>query len=104
MKKFLKAMFAIDKEAHFGWGAMICAAIVLVCLLQDLPVQLSWSLLWVCLIGTIVAVIFELLKEFVVDAKCDWLDIAATVGGCVIVWLATAAGIWFNIIAHARNW
>ena len=104
MKNFLKSLLAIDKLAHFGWGAMICAAVVLVCLLQEVSGPLSWSAVWVCLIGTIVAVVLEICNDFIVDMKWDWADVVATVLGTLVIWVATAIGIWFNIIAQGRDW
>lgn len=101
MKQKIKELFcAIDKQAHTGWGAMICAAMTLVVLLQEVPAVLPWSLLGAVAVGAIATLVYEVLKEFVVDSRIDGWDIVATLLGCVYILAATAAGIWFNHIAQ----
>lgn len=100
MNQLIKSLSAIDKQAHFGWGAMICAVFTIICLLQDIDGPLSWRHLLYCIIGTVVAVVFMLIKEFVIDENTDPLDLVSTALGCIPVWLAVALGILLNILMH----
>lgn len=101
MKEKLKSIFTtIDKQAHIGWGAMICAFITIITLLQDIAGPLTWRHLLYCAIGTVAAIVFEIIKEFIVDDRLDKWDILATAFGCLIIWIATAIGILFNILSH----
>lgn len=101
MKQKIKELFtALDKQAHQGVGAAICAAMTLVVLLQEVPAVLPWSLLGAVAVGAIATLVYEVLKEFVVDSRVDVRDIVATLLGCVYILAATAVGIWFNHIAQ----
>lgn len=96
MGKILKSMLAQDKLAHVAWGAMICAVFTIITLLQDVNGPLQWHQVLYCIIGTAVVLVAAVAKEFVIDAKCDWMDFWATMLGCVPIWLAVALGILFN--------
>lgn len=98
--KLFKALSAIDKQAHFGWGAMICAVITIITLLQDVSGPLSWHTVLYCAIGTVAAMVFQIFKEFLIDDRIDKLDILATFLGTLTIWAATAIGVLFNILSH----
>lgn len=98
--KLFKALSAIDKQAHFGLGAMICAVITIITLIQDIGGPLCWHHLLYCVIGTVATMVFEIIKEFVIDDKADKLDILATFWGTLVIWAAVAIGILFNLLSH----
>lgn len=98
--KLFKTLTAIDKQAHFGWGAMICAFITIITLLQDIASPLCWHYLLYCAIGTVAAMVFQVFKEFIIDDKIDTLDILATFLGTLVIWVAVAIGILFNLLSH----
>lgn len=100
MKQKIKAFIsAIDKQAHFGWGGMIAAFFTFITLLQEMPALIPWSMLLFCIIGTVAALVFEIIKE-IIDDKFEWSDILATFLGTYPIWMATAAGILLNHLMH----
>ena len=101
MKQFLKNFLAIDKLAHFAFGGLICAIVTIITLLQDVSGPLTWHAAAYCLIGTVVAFIAALIKDFIVDENADFLDIVATILGCIPVWIAVVLGVLFNILSQA---
>ncbi|MCM1219085.1 MAG: hypothetical protein NC548_31775 [Lachnospiraceae bacterium] len=102
MKKLIASLGGMDKVAHFGIAAVIADFITIVCLLQDISSPLHWNALGYCAIGTVVAIILALIKEFIIDEKIDWRDIMASALGTIPLWIAVAIGIGFNIIQCAR--
>lgn len=90
----------IDKFAHFGVGALICAVVTMVLFMQDTTFVISWNnLLWT-VAGTIVAMMCQLVKEYIIDDKADHKDTLATFIGCVVIIVAFTVGILLNHMSH----
>lgn len=71
-----------DKVLHFLFGAVITFVIGnAFALLEGV---LAWGFLAMTLIGIIVTLILEFIKEFVIDDTPDWKDILATFLGCMV--------------------
>lgn len=103
MEQIIKFIGGMDKVAHFGVGAAICAAISIVLILQDITLApLSWGVMGYVVIACIVTLLIEAIKEFIVDADASWGDIAATAAGCAFIAAAVATGIWVNQLMISR--
>lgn len=89
------AKVGVDKVLHLFGGGLICAIFTFIALLQD-GIYTSQAICGSALIGTIVALLFMVLKE-ILDKKFDWLDIVAGLIGCAFIWLAIGVGFLFNI-------
>lgn len=100
MKNFIKTLGGMDKIAHFGIGAVICACFTIACMLQDLSAAPSWhDLLW-CAIGTIVTAAAAAAKEVIIDENGELSDFIASMLGCTPIWLAVAVGIALNHLSQ----
>lgn len=85
----------VDKLLHFAFGAVIAFTFTIVTSLQEGVVGNG---LWAFpIIGIIVAMILECMKEFVMDEKPDKYDILATFAGAVFTYIPFAVGILFYI-------
>lgn len=83
-----------DKVLHFLSGALICAFITLVVLLQD--AVSGWVAVAVPLVGTLFAVFLALFKELALDTGFDKKDVLATALGSLPIFLATLIGVAFH--------
>lgn len=73
-----------DKYKHFAVGTAV-AAIVLLAVALFVPK-------WLALTASVVAVIAVAVGKEKVDAKADLLDMVATLGGGVVVWITYLIG------------
>lgn len=73
-----------DKYKHFAVGTAV-AAVVLLALVWFVPQ-------WLALTASVVAVIAAAVGKEKVDAKADLRDLAATLGGGVVVWITYLIG------------
>lgn len=73
-----------DKYKHFAVGTAV-AAIVLLAVALFVPK-------WLALTASVVAVIAVAVGKEKVDAKADLRDLAATLGGGVVVWITYLIG------------
>lgn len=48
------------------------------------------------IIGTTVVAFLSVVKEIIMDDKADWLDVVASVAGCVTIFAAVGIGILFS--------
>lgn len=85
----------VDKVLHHILGALICALISFVVILQE-PSLLGWQKIAAVTIGAVFVLIISVLKEILFDDKPDWKDVVAAMLGCLWVYLAVGAGVWFS--------
>lgn len=88
----------VDKILHFCIGAIISFCFTNVVMLQEGTIGIDN--LWVAVIGIIVAMIFECMKEFIIDNNPNKKDILATFLGSVLVFVVNAIGILFYILSN----
>ena len=87
-----------DKTLHFLGGCSICSFVSFIVILQEgdlTPLEKVSTVL----IGTVFVLILSVLKEIIADDKADWMDVLASILGCVPVYIAVGIGVWFNIIS-----
>ena len=84
-----------DKVLHFLGGCSICSFVSFIVILQESGLTLLEKVSSV-LIGTVFVLILSVLKELIADDKADWMDVIASVLGCIPVFIAVAIGTWFN--------
>lgn len=89
------AKVGTDKVLHFFGGGFLCAILAMISLLQD-GVFTNRMIFGSILIGTIAVIFVSVIKE-IADGKFDWKDILAAVLGCVVIFMAAAVGVLFNI-------
>ena len=85
----------IDKVLHFCIGAIIAFCISNVFMLQEGIVGVNN--IWFSIIGIIAAMIFEFIKEFILDSTPDKKDILATFLGSAFVFIVNVIGVLFYI-------
>ena len=90
----------IDKLCHFGIGGVVTAFVAVVAMLQDLPLDSIWEALYYPIMGIVVTIIVEILKEYLIDKKVDKMDILWTMLGAFSVFMAFLIGILFNVLAR----
>ncbi len=73
-----------DKYKHFAVGTAV-AAVVLLAVSLFVPQ-------WLALAASVVAVIAVAVGKEKVDAKADFRDLAATIGGGAVVWITYLIG------------
>lgn len=73
-----------DKVLHFLGGAWICAVISFVVIIQKCNTS-SWDKISSVLVGTLVVVVLSVVKEIFLDDKADWMDVVASVAGCITI-------------------
>lgn len=83
-----------DKVLHHTVGAMICAFITFVSIIQDGIID--WYLIGYPTIGASVVFIISVIKEYAFDDKVDWKDIIWAMGGCLWIYIAIIIGLLFN--------
>jgi len=83
-----------DKFDHHILGALICALVSLVCILQD--GVFDWTAVAVTTIGAVVVLFVSVIKEYAFDDKVEWADIFAAMLGCIWVFAAVALGVLLN--------
>ena len=93
----------LDKLAHMGIGALICACFAIVLTMQDLPCIVPWHTLWWVICGVAAAMLLQCFKEFVIDSKPDHCDTLATAIGCAAILIAFVLGILLNHATLARS-
>lgn len=93
LDKFL-AKLGHDKFDHHVLGALICALISFVAILQDGVID--WTAVAYPVIGSAFVLILSIVKEYALDDKADWWDIAWAMAGCLWVFAAVTVGVWFN--------
>lgn len=98
MKKLIEKI-GMDKIAHFGVGGLICALLTLVLLLQE-GGFVSWKAVLVPFIGSVVVFIISWLKEKLIDEVSTWADLWFAMLGCVMVFIAVAIGVLFNLLSQ----
>ncbi len=90
----------LDKLCHYGLGGEITAFVAVVAMLQDLPLDSIWDALYYPIMGIVVTIIAEILKEYLIDKKVDKMDILWTMLGVFTVFMAFLVGILFNVLAR----
>lgn len=83
-----------DKFDHHILGALICALVSFVFILQD--GVFDWAAVGYPLIGSAVVFFISVIKEYALDGKPDWGDIIAAMLGCLWVFAAVAFGVLLN--------
>lgn len=94
LDKFINKV-GVDKILHFCVGAIISFCFSNVVMLQEGTIGIDN--LWFAIIGIIVTMILECVKEFIIDVKPDKKDILATFLGAILVFVVNAIGISFYI-------
>ena len=90
----------IDKLCHYGIGGVITAFVAVVAMLQDLPLDSVWEALYYPIMGIVVTIIVEILKEYVIDKKADKMDFLWTMLGAFTVFMAFLIGVLFNVLSR----
>lgn len=90
----------IDKICHYGIGGVITAFVAVVAMLQEMPLDSIWEALYYPIMGIVVTIIVEILKEYLIDKKVDKMDILWTMLGAFSVFMAFLIGILFNVLAR----
>lgn len=83
----------VDKILHHLLGALICAFISFVVIIQEGVID--WHVLSYPFIGFVAVLFLSVIKEILFDDKADWMDVVWSVAGCVWVFIAVAIGILF---------
>ena len=86
----LIAKIEVDKVLHFSIGGLISAFFTIILVLQE--TSITWDLVGLSFIGTIIVGFLSLCKEFM-DIKVDWKDIVASILGTIPVIIATLLGV-----------
>lgn len=94
LDKFINKI-GVDKILHFCVGAVISFCFSNVVMLQEGTIGINN--IWVAVIGIIVTMILECIKEFIIDDNPDKKDIFATFLGSLIPFVVNAIGILFYI-------
>ena len=87
-----------DKVLHFLGGAWICSLITFIAILQDGGVGI-WDKMSCVIIGTAFVIFLSVVKEISMDDKTDWLDVVASVIGCVTIFVSVGIGVLFNFLS-----
>ena len=87
-----------DKVLHLLFGALITFIIGNASALQE--GVLAWGFLAMTLIGIIVTLILEFMKEFIIDDTPDWKDILATFLGCLVPVIANLFGSILYVLSN----
>lgn len=85
----------IDKVLHFCVGAIIAFCVSNVFMSREGIVGVNN--IWFAIIGIVAAMIFEFIKEFILDNTPDKKDILATFLGSAFVFVVNVIGILFYI-------
>lgn len=88
------AKHGIDKILHHVVGALICALISFVFIIQN--AMFDWTAVAIPTIGAVVVLLLSVIKEYAFDAKVDWMDIVWAMAGCLWIYAAVAVGVLFN--------
>lgn len=75
----------VDKILHHLLGALICAFISFVVILQEGVID--WHSLSYPFIGLVAVLFLSVIKEILFDDKADWMDVVWSVAGCVWVFI-----------------
>lgn len=97
LDKFINKV-GVDKILHFCVGAVISFCFSNVVMLQEGTIGIDS--IWAAIIGIIVIMIFECIKEFIIDNNPDKKDILATFLGSLIPFIVNAIGILFYIASN----
>ena len=90
----------IDKLCHYGLGGEITAFVAVVAMLQEMPLTNIWEALYYPIMGIVVTIIVEILKEYVIDKKADKMDFLWTMLGAFTVFMAFLIGVLFNVLSR----
>ena len=85
----------IDKVLHFCIGAIIAFCVSNVFMLKEGIVGVDN--IWFSIIGIIASMIFEFIKEFILDSIPNKKDIIATFLGSTFVFIVNVIGVLFYI-------
>lgn len=88
----------VDKYAHLGIGGLICAMLSTVLNTQD--GILDFHALLYALFASAVVFTISVFKEYFMDERFDWADIAFAMIGCALYIAALASGIGLYIASH----
>lgn len=83
-----------DKFDHHVPGALICALISFVAILQDGAI--GWETVVYPTIGAVFVLFISVVKEVIIDEKPDWIDVVWAMAGCLWVYAFVALGVLFN--------
>lgn len=83
-----------DKFDHHILGTDICSLITIISIIQD--GIFDWTAILYTFIGTAVVFFLSVIKEYTLDDKIDWKDIAWAMLGCLWVFISVTIGIVFN--------
>lgn len=88
----------VDKYAHLGIGGLICAMLSTVLNTQD--GILDFHALLYALAASAVVFAISVFKEYFVDERFDWADIAFAMIGCALYTVALTVGILLFMASH----
>lgn len=87
-----------DKVLHFLGGAWICSLITFIAILLDGGVGI-WDKVSCVIIGTAFVIFLSVVKEISMDDKADWLDVVASVIGCLTIFVTVGVGALLNYLS-----
>lgn len=92
------AKVGTDKVLHFLGGGFICSLISFVVILQE-PTLTWWQKISAVTIGSVFVLIISILKEIFWDDRPDWIDVAAAMLGCLLVYMFVGIGVLFGYLS-----
>lgn len=87
-----------DKVLHFLGGAWICSLITFIAILLDGGVGI-WDKVSCVIIGTAFVIFLSVVKEISMDDNADWLDVVASVIGCLTIFVTVGVGALLNYLS-----
>lgn len=87
-----------DKVLHFCFGAIITFTISNFIIIQQNII--GENVLLITILGIVVAMFLEYIKEFVIDAYCDIKDVIATLFGCIFAFLINTISVIFYYLLN----
>lgn len=87
-----------DKVLHFLGGAWICSLITFIAILLDGGAGI-WDKVSCVIIGTAFVIFLSVVKEISMDDKADWLDVVASVIGCLTIFVTVGVGALLNYLS-----
>lgn len=97
LDSFLKKI-GTDKALHFFGGGFGCSLVSFIVILQE-PTLTWWQKIAAVTIGAVFVFILSILKEIFWDERPDWIDVAAAMLGCLLVYMFVGIGVLFNFLS-----
>lgn len=87
-----------DKILHHVVGALVCALVSFVVILQEGVVD--WRTVLAPTIGVVFVLFISVIKELFLDESREWKDVVWAMTGTLWVYAAVAIGVLFNYLSR----